>query len=71
MVKTAPNIYHKYITLDSNNQPTLYVKLKKALYGCLTSASLCYKKFDEDLESKDFELNQYDPCVANIIMQGT
>jgi hypothetical protein len=23
MVKTAPNIYRKYITLDSNNQPVL------------------------------------------------
>jgi hypothetical protein len=35
LVKTAPNIYRKYITLDSNNHPVLYVKLQKALYGCL------------------------------------
>jgi hypothetical protein len=27
MVKTAPNIYRKYITVDGNNQPVLYVKL--------------------------------------------
>jgi hypothetical protein len=27
MVKAAPNIYRKYITIDANNQPILYVKL--------------------------------------------
>jgi hypothetical protein len=35
MVKAAPNIYRKYTTIDANNQPILYVKLQKALYGCL------------------------------------
>jgi hypothetical protein len=38
MVKAAPNVYRKYITIDANNQPILYVKLQKALYGCLRSA---------------------------------
>jgi hypothetical protein len=42
MVKAAPNIYRKYITLDANNQPILYVKLQNALYGCLRSALLFY-----------------------------
>jgi hypothetical protein len=44
MVKSAPNIYRKYITLDANNQSILYVKLQKALYGCLRSALLFYEK---------------------------
>jgi hypothetical protein len=35
MVKPAPNIYRKYINVDANNQPVLYVKLQKALYICL------------------------------------
>jgi hypothetical protein len=65
MVKTAPNIYRKYITVDSNNQPVLYVKLQKALYGCLRSALLFCQKFVGDIESQGFELNPYDPCVAN------
>jgi hypothetical protein len=33
MVKSVPNIYRKYIALDANNQPILYVKLQKAMYG--------------------------------------
>jgi hypothetical protein len=49
MVKTAPNIYRKYITVDAKNQPILYVKLQKALYGCLQSALLFYLKFFGDI----------------------
>jgi hypothetical protein len=70
MVKTVPNIYRKYITLDSNNQPVLYGKLQKALYGCLRSALLFYLKFMADLESNEFEINPYDPCIANKVING-
>jgi hypothetical protein len=45
MVKTAPNIYRKYITVDAKNQSMLYVKIQKALYGCLRSALLFFLKF--------------------------
>jgi hypothetical protein len=41
------------------------VKLQKALYGCLRSALIFYLKFVGDIESQGFELNPYDPCVAN------
>jgi hypothetical protein len=68
MVKTAPNIYRKYITVGAKNQPVLYVELQKALYGCLPSALLFYLKFVGDIESKGFELNPYDPCVANKVI---
>jgi hypothetical protein len=70
MVKAAPNIYRKYITIDANNQPILYVKLQKALYGCLRSALLFYQKLVGDLKSQGFELNPYDPCVANKMING-
>lgn len=33
MVKTAPNIYRKYVIKDSTGKPILYVQLQKALYG--------------------------------------
>jgi hypothetical protein len=70
MVKTAPNIYRKYITVDAKNQPVLYVKLQKALNGCLRSALLFYLKFDGDIELRGFTLNSYDPCVANRVING-
>jgi hypothetical protein len=70
MAKAAPHIYRKYITLEANNHPILYVKLQKALYGCLRSALLFYKKLVGDLKSQGFELNPYDPCVANKVING-
>jgi hypothetical protein len=70
MVKAARNIYRKYITLDANNQPILYVKLQNALYGCLRSALLFYEKLVGDLKSQGFELNPYDPGVANKVIDG-
>jgi hypothetical protein len=56
--------------MDAKNQPVLYVKLQKALYGYLRSALLFYLKFVGDIESQGFELNPYDPCVANKVIHG-
>ena len=37
----------------------------QALYGCLRSALLLYNQLVADLDSMEFELNQYDICVVN------
>jgi hypothetical protein len=42
----------------------------KATYGMLQSSLLYYKKFHKDIESIGFEVNLYDPCVANRIVNG-
>jgi hypothetical protein len=70
MVKTAPKIYRKYIYVGPANKPVLYVKLQKALYGCLRSALLFYLKLLKDPEGYGFKLNPYDPCVANKMING-
>ena len=69
MVTTAPQLYRKYL-ITEKGQPVLYVKLLKALYGCLKSALLFYKKLVKDLINEGFEINPYDPCVANKIING-
>ena len=48
----------------------LYLKLAKALYGCLKSALLWYRLFKGTLEKMGFKLNRYDPCVANKDITG-
>ena len=50
--------------------PMLYVRLSKALYGMLRAALLFYKRLRKDLEFMGFEINPYDPCVANIMVNG-
>ena len=70
MVTTAPSLYRKYVIEDSSGKPILYVQLQKALYGMLKSALLFYRKLVTDLTNMGFELNPYDPCVANKIVDG-
>ena len=48
----------------------LYVQLLKALYGCLRSALLFYRKPLDELEYRGFILNPYDPCVVNKMIGG-
>jgi hypothetical protein len=43
----------------------LYLQVKKAIYGMLESALLFYKKLSSDLIGYGFNMNPYDPCVAN------
>jgi hypothetical protein len=71
MVKTAPNIYLKFISIDNKGDSILYVKLQKALYGCLRIALLFYLKLVKDLETEGYEINPYGPCVANKTVAGT
>ncbi len=70
MVQVAPNLYRKYITVDRKGTAILYMRMQKALYGLLRSALLFYRKLVGDLESDGFELNPYDPCVANKVIDG-
>jgi hypothetical protein len=71
MVKVAPNLYRKYISVDAKGSAILYVKMQKAIYGLLRSALLFFKKLVSDLKSTGFKLNPYNPCVANKTVNGT
>ena len=71
MVQVDPKMYRKYLTTNKKNEPMLYVKLSKALYGLLQSALLFYNKLRGELEDYDFEINPYDPCVANKMVNGS
>ena len=70
MVAADPKLYRKYISYDNNGKAILYVRVKKALYGCLKSALLFYEKLVKDLGAYGFEINPYDPCVANKMVNG-
>ena len=56
--------------VHENGTPVLYLELLKALYGLLESSLLFYKKLVRDLEEIGFEINPYDPCVANKMVDG-
>jgi hypothetical protein len=62
--------YAAYVSQEKG-KPVLYLQLKKALYGCVKSALLWYDLFVNTLKDMGFELNPYDACVANKVINGT
>ena len=69
MVEADPALYRTFVSYETG-KPVLYVRLQKALYGCLKRAMLFYEKLVGDLEAYGFRINPYDPCVANKIIGG-
>jgi hypothetical protein len=69
MVKTDPKIYQKYVTIEKRRQ-VLYLRLQKVLYGMMKSALLFYRKLIKELKGMGFEINPYDPCMANKLVDG-
>ena len=53
MVKVAPNIYTKYITVNSKGETVLYVKLLNALYGIMKAALIYYQKLSRTSKRLD------------------
>ena len=48
----------------------LYLKVARAIYGCIESALAWYNMFTEILMDMGFTLNPYDKCVANKMING-
>ena len=65
IVMVAPKLYYKILTYNRKGVALLYVKMYKLLYILLKSDLLFYKKLLEDLGEYGFNINPYDKCVAN------
>ena len=69
LIQVAPELYSQFVVME-NKKVVLYVELLKALYGCLRSALLFYRKLLNDLQEQGYTLNPYDPCVVNKIIDN-
>ena len=65
LVQLFPDTYAKYVTKDRKGVPQLLVQCQNALYGTMVASLLYYRKFTKSLTENGFEINPYDPCVAN------
>ena len=64
--------YNQYMVHEGKKKrPVLYMRLHKALYGCMQSALLWYRTYRDELINLGFKTNKYDPCVANAIIEGS
>ena len=52
-----------------NGVKVLYLRLLKALYGCIESALLWYDIYMNTLKLQGLLINPYDRCMANIIIK--
>ena len=69
MVQVDEEKYKPYVHYTKSGKKLLYVRLLKALYGCVQSALLWWNLLTETLEKEGFVVNPYDPCVANKTME--
>jgi hypothetical protein len=69
ILKIDPKLYTKYV-IKENGKDVIYVILEKALYGTLQAALLFWQNLSSKLKKWGFEINPYDFCVANKIIDG-
>ena len=70
LAKINPQLYRKYIILSRKRKPVLYRDARKAIYGTLKASLLFYKKLVKSLQDWGFELNPYEWCCSNKIIDG-
>ena len=80
-VKIQGKMAEIFINLDSeyyepfkcieNGKVTIYLYLNKALYGTLRAAILFWENLTSTLTAMGFEMNEYDVCVANKLINGS
>ena len=69
MCSVNPSL-RQYVTYE-NGVKVLYLRVLAGLYGCMESALLWYKLYTSVLKDMGFELNPYDQCVANRMVNGS
>jgi hypothetical protein len=67
LLEIDPEMYGPCVVIDKGEK-VLYVELLKALYGTLRAARLFWEKLSNKLKEWGFKINDYDPCVANKIV---
>ena len=69
ILKIKPE-YKKFVVKTRSGSKYLIGKLLKGVYGTLLGAILFYNKLKDYLEKNDFEMNPYDLCTFNKMING-
>ena len=63
-------LYGTFVTTDKKGENVIIVKYINAIYGTMVASLLYYNKSAKTLKRNGFQLNPYDPCVANHMVNG-
>ena len=69
LMEIAPDVYEKCVGYEKG-EPVIYMRLLKALYGTVRAARLFWQMLSSSLVEWGFEINPYDECVANKMING-
>jgi Ca2+-binding EF-hand superfamily protein len=64
------NEQHRPNIVIENGKKVLYMRVKRAIYGCIESALLWYDLFTTTLQGMGFKVNDYDRCIATKQING-
>ncbi len=64
------NPEYKRTIMYENGKKVLYLKVLRAIYGCIYSSLLWYNLYSETLVKMGFKINPYDRCIANKTING-
>jgi hypothetical protein len=70
LIHVAPDLYARFKIME-NEKDFIYLRLTRALYGCILSAQQFWKHLSTNLLSNGYVLIKYDPCVANKEIDGS
>ena len=71
LCEIRPEIHKPYVRFDKNNgEKILYVCMLKFLQAMLIASLFYYNKPQKDIESIGFEVNPYDTCLDNRMVNG-
>ena len=70
LVEISPDVYKLHVTSDKKGVKQLLVKCQKALYGSIVAILRYYRMFTNNLTDIGFNINPYDPCVTNKMVDG-
>ena len=70
LAKLLAQIDPTAVEQNMDEKGVVYVKLKKALYGCIQSAKLWYDKLCELFSKDGYVKNDYDECMFNKMVNG-
>jgi hypothetical protein len=69
LVEIDKDFYKPFVTTDKKGNKQLIVQCLNAIYGTMVASLLYYRKFCNTLLRNDFEVNPYDPCVFNRLVE--
>ena len=70
LLDIAPDVYGLYVTTDRKLIKKLITQCMNYVYGTMVASILFYCKFLKTSKLNIFEIDPYDTCVANRLVNG-